>query len=178
MYVCTYTYTHRNMAEGPDPASQSSQNKSSCQEEEEPAIIEPDVTCGHCEKELNNPYLLCCLHSVCAECLPNMVVENVHLKCSQCEDTSTAWNDGKMSEKECRVDRVHCFPIPNGPLARYIEGKALAELLKNQLFLVGIRHARALTTSRSSTVSNVPPTCVSTARRAMNPWTTSLEFTP
>ena len=110
------------MAEGPDPASQSSQNKSSCQEEEEPAIIEPDVTCGHCKKELNNPYLLCCLHSVCAECLPNMVVENVHLKCSQCGDTSTAWNDGKMSEGECRVDSVRCFPVPNGPLARYIEG--------------------------------------------------------
>ena len=89
------------MAEGPDLAGQSSQNKSSSQEEEEPAIIEPDVTCGHCKKELNNPYLLCCLHSVCAECLPNMVVENVRLKCSQCGDTSTAWNDGKMSESEC-----------------------------------------------------------------------------
>ena len=110
------------MAEGPDPASQSSQNKSSCQEEEEPAIIEPDVTCGHCKKELNNPYLLCCLHSVCAECLPNMVVENVHLKCSQCGDTSSAWNEEKMSESECRVDSVRCFPVPNGPLARYIEG--------------------------------------------------------
>ena len=109
------------MAEGPDPASQSSQNKPSCQEEE-PAVIEPNVTCGHCKKELNNPYLLCCLHSVCAECLPNMVVENVRLKCSQCGDTSTAWNDGKMSESECQVDSVHSFPVPNGPLARYIEG--------------------------------------------------------
>ena len=109
------------MAEGPHPASQSSQNKSSCQEEEEPAIIEPDVTCGHCKKELNNPYLLCCLHSVCAECLPSMVVENVRLKCSQCGDMSTAWNEEKMSESECRVDNVCCFPVPNGPLARYIE---------------------------------------------------------
>ena len=109
------------MAEGPDPTSQSSQNKPSCQEEE-PAVIEPDVTCGHCKKELNNPYLLCCLHSVCAECLPNMVVENVHLKCSRCGDTSTAWNDGKMSENECRVDSVRCFPVPNAPLAHYIEG--------------------------------------------------------
>ena len=110
------------MAEGPDPAGQSSQNKSSSQEEEEPAIIEPDVTCGHCKKELNNPYLLCCLHSVCAECLPNIVVENVRLKCSQCGDTSTSWNDGKMSESECRVDSVRCFPVPNSLLARYIEG--------------------------------------------------------
>ena len=109
------------MAEGTDPASQSSQNKSSSQEKEL-AITEPDVTCGHCKKELNNPYLLCCLHSVCAECLPNMVVENVRLKCSQCGDTFTAWNDRKMSESECRVDSVRCFPVPNGPLARYIEG--------------------------------------------------------
>ena len=51
-----------------------------------------------------------------------MVVENVRLKCSQCGDASTAWNDGKMSESECQVDSVRCFPVPNGPLARYIEG--------------------------------------------------------
>ena len=116
-----------NMAEGsPDPACQSSQNKPSCQEEEEPAIIEPDVTCGHCKKELNNPHLLCCLHSVCVECLPNMVVENGRLKCSKCGDTSTVWNDGKMSESECREDSLRCFPVPNGPLARYMERRKLA----------------------------------------------------
>ena len=115
------------MAEGsPDPACQSSQNKPSCQEEEEPAIIESDVTCGHCKKELNNPHLLCCLHSVCAECLPNMVVESGRLKCSQCGDTSTVWNDGKMSESECQVDSLRCFPVPNGPLARYMERRKLA----------------------------------------------------
>ena len=116
-----------DMAEGgPDPACQSSQNKPSCQEEEEPAIIDPDVTCGHCKKELNNPCLLCCLHSVCAECLPNMVVESGRLECSQCGDTSTVWNDGKMSESECRVDSLRCFPVPNGPLARYMERRKLA----------------------------------------------------
>ena len=115
-----------NMAEGGhDSASQSSQNKPSCQEEEV-AIVEPDVTCGHCKKELNNPHLLCCLHSVCAECLPNMVVENGRLKCSKCGDTSTVWNDGKMSESECRVDSLRCFPVPNGPLARYMERRKLA----------------------------------------------------
>ena len=118
-----------NMAEGsPDPACQSSQNKSSCQQEEESAIIvEPDVTCGHCKKELNNPYLLCCLHSVCVECLPNMVVENGRLKCSKCGDTSTTWNEGKMSESECqKVDSFGCFPVPNGPLTRYMERRKLA----------------------------------------------------
>ena len=100
--------------------------------QEETAIIEPDVACGHCKKELNNPYLLCCLHSVCAECLPNMVVENVRLKCSQCGDTSTSWNDGKMSESECQVDSVHCFPVPNAPLARYIEGiKIVQKVITN-----------------------------------------------
>ena len=132
------------MAEGPDPATQSSQNKSSSQEEEEPAIIEPDVTCGHCKKELNNSHLLCCLHSVCAECLPNMVVENVRLKCSQCGDTSTAWNDGKMSESECRVDSVHCFPVPNGPLARYIEGmKIVRKVTSNAPIACGAKRCRS-----------------------------------
>ena len=131
------------MAEGQDPASQSSQNKSSSQEEE-PAIIEPDVTCGHCKKGLNNPYLLCCLHSVCAECLPNMVVENVRLKCSQCGDTSTAWNDGKMSESECRVDSVRCFPVPNGPLARYIEGmKIVRKVTSNVPIPCGSKRCRS-----------------------------------
>ena len=121
------------MAEGPDPASQSSQNKSSSQQEDEPAFIEPDVTCGHCKKELNNPYLLCCLHSVCAECLPNMVVENVRLKCSQCGDTSTAWNEEKMSESECRVDSVHYFPVPNSPLALYIEGMKIVRKVTSKI---------------------------------------------
>ena len=131
------------MAEGPDPVGQSSQNKSSCQEEE-PAIIEPDVTCGHCKKELNNPYLLCCLHSVCAECIPNMVVENVRLKCSQCGDTSTTWNEGKMSESECRVDSVCCFPVPNGPLAHYIEGmKIVHKVTSNVAIPCGSKHCRS-----------------------------------
>lgn len=118
------------MAEGPYPAAQQfSSDQSSCQEEE-PAITDPNVTCGHCKEELTNPYLLCCLHSVCAECLPEMVLENGYLKCNQCGDTSTVRTDGKTSENECRVDSVRCFPAPNGPLARYIEGSKVAELLK------------------------------------------------
>ena len=122
------------MAKGPHPASQSSQNIPS---------IEPDVTCGHCKKELNNPYLLCCLHSVCAMCLPNMVVENVRLKCSQCGDTSTAWNDGKMSESECRVDSVRCFPVPNGPLARHFEKmKIVRKVTSNVPIVCGNRRCR------------------------------------
>ena len=142
--LCTPFPEPENMAEGQDPASQSSQNKSSSQQEEEPAIIEPDVTCGHCKKEVNNPYLLCCLHSVCAECLPNMVVENVRLKCSQCGDTSTAGNDGKMSESECVVDSVRCFPVPNGPLARYIEGmKIICKVTSNAPIPCGAKRCRS-----------------------------------
>ena len=45
------------MAEGPVPVNQSSQAKPSHQEEEEPVVVDPDVTCGHCKRELNNPYL-------------------------------------------------------------------------------------------------------------------------
>ena len=115
------------MAEGPDPANHSSGDKSSPQEEQEPVVVEPDVTCGHCKRELNNPYLLCCLHSVCGECLPNMVVENGHLKCTQCGDTSTHCNDRRVLESECRVDSLDCVPVPNGPLARYIEGMKIVQ---------------------------------------------------
>ena len=115
------------MAEGPDPANRSSQDKSSSREEQEPVVVEPDVTCGHCKRELNNPYLLCCLHSVCRECLPNMVVENGHLKCPKCGDTSTHCIDRKVLESECRVDSLRCVPVPNGPLSRYIEGMKIVQ---------------------------------------------------
>ena len=115
------------MAEGPDPANRSSQDKLSSQEEQEPVVVEPDVTCGHCKRELNNPYLLCCLHSMCRECLPNMVVENGRLKCPKCGDTSTHCNDRKVLESECRADSSRCVPVPNGPLARYIEGMKIVQ---------------------------------------------------
>ena len=72
------------MAEGPVPANQSSQDKSSRQEEQEPVVVEPDVTCGHCKRELNNPYLLCCLHSVCKDCLPNLEVKDAHTTHNLC----------------------------------------------------------------------------------------------
>ena len=120
------------MAEGPVPANQSSQDKSSRQEEQEPVVVEPDVTCGHCKRELNNPYLLCCLHSVCKDCLPNLKVKDGQLKCTQCGDTSTHCNDRTMLESECRVDSLRCVPVPNGPLARYIEGmKIVQKVTKN-----------------------------------------------
>ena len=73
------------MAEGPVPTNQSSQDKSSHQEDA--VIVEPDVTCGHCKRELNNPYLLCCLHSMCKECHSNLEVKDGRLKCTQCGDT-------------------------------------------------------------------------------------------
>ena len=120
------------MAEGPVPGNQSSQDKSLHQEEQEPVVVEPDVTCGHCKRELNNPYLLCCLHSVCKDCLPNLEVKDGQLKCTQCGDTSTHCNDRKMLESECRVDSLRCVPVPNGPLARYIEGmKIVQKVTKN-----------------------------------------------
>ena len=115
------------MAEGPVPANQSSQDKSADQEEQEPVVVEPDVTCGHCKRELNNPYLLCCLHSVCKDCLPTLEVKDDQLKCTQCGDTSTHCNDRKMLESECRMDSLRCVPVPNGPLARYIEGMKIVK---------------------------------------------------
>ena len=121
------------MAEGPDPANRSSQDMSSHQEEREPVVIEPDVTCGHCKRELNNPYLLCCLHSVCGECLPNMAMENGHLKCPKCGDTSTQRNDEKNRKKECGVSNARCCPVLNSPLARYIEGTKIVQKIANNV---------------------------------------------
>ena len=123
------------MAEGLDPANQSSQDKPSHQEEQEPVVIEPDVTCGHCKRELNNPYLLCCLHSVCKGCLPNMVVENGHLKCPKCGNTSTHYKEWKVLESECRVDSLRCVPVPNGPLARYIEGMKIVQKVTQNVLI-------------------------------------------
>ena len=125
------------MAEGPVLANQSSQDKSSHQEEQEPVVVEPDVTCGHCKRELNNPYLLYCLHSVCKNCLPNLEVNDGRLKCTQCGDTSTHCNDRKVLESECRVDSLRCVPVPNGPLARYIEGLKVAEHLQRSTIPCG-----------------------------------------
>ena len=140
------------MAEGPVPASQSSQDKSSHQEEQEPVVVEPDVTCGHCKRELNNPYLLCCLHSVCKDCIPNLEVKDGRLKCTQCGDTSTHCNDRKMLENECRVDSLRCVPIPNGPLARYIEGLKVAEHLQRTTIPCGNKACKSTNKPSESAV--------------------------
>ena len=144
LYSYIFTVEVNKMAEGPDPANRSSQDKSSRQEEQEPVVVEPDVTCGHCKRELNNPYLLCCLHSVCRECLPNMVVENDHLKCPKCGDTSTHCNNRKVLESECRVESLRCVPVPNGPLARYIEGmKIVQKVTQNVPILCGNKRCKS-----------------------------------
>ena len=41
--------------------------------------------------------------------------------------TSTHCNDRKVLESECRVDSLRCVPVPNGPLARYIEGMKIVQ---------------------------------------------------
>ena len=115
------------MAEGPVPVNQSSQAKPSHQEEEEPVVVEPDVTCGHCKRELNNPYLLCCLHSICKDCLSNLEVKDGRLKCTQCGDTSTHCNNRKELESECGVENLRCIPVPNGPLVQYIKGMKIVQ---------------------------------------------------
>ena len=115
------------MAEGPlnGDSTRSSENPTTMEEssrEGEPVVIvHHKTTCGECNKELKNPHLLCCLHSVCAECLPNMVVEGEHVKCGQCGDTSTHCSSSKMFNSECRADIVHCVPVSNSPLSRYME---------------------------------------------------------
>ena len=50
MILCSFIVVVDKMAEGPDPANQCSQDMSSPQEEQEPVVVEPDVTCGHCKE--------------------------------------------------------------------------------------------------------------------------------
>ena len=56
-----------------------------------------------------------------------MVVENGRLKCPKCGDTSTHYNDREFLESECRVNSLRCVPVPNGPLARYIDGMKIIQ---------------------------------------------------
>ena len=140
------------MAEGPVPANQPSQDKSSPQDEQEPVVNEPDVTCGYCKRELNNPYLLCCLHSVCKDCLPNLDVKDGRLKCTQCGDTSTHCNDGKVLKSECRVGSLRCVPVPNGPLSRYIEGLKVAQHLQGSTIPCGNKTCKSANKPSESVV--------------------------
>ena len=146
------------MAEGPlnGDSTRSSENPGTMEEssrEGEPAVIavQHKTTCGECKKELKNPHLLCCLHSVCAECLPNMAVEGDRVKCGQCGDTSTHCSSSKVFDSECRADIVHCVPIPNGPLSRYMEGVKIVEnVAKNTPIPCGNKRCRS--TNSASTV--------------------------
>ena len=138
------------MAEGPlnGDSTRSSENPTNMEEsskEGEPVVIvQHKTTCGECKKEMKSPHLLCCFHSVCAECLPIMAVEGDRVKCGQCGDTSTHCSSSKMFDSECRADIVHCVPVPNGPLYRYIEGmKIVEEVAKNALIPCGNKRCRS-----------------------------------
>ena len=138
------------MAEGPlnGDSTRSSENPTTMEESsrdgELVVIVQHKTTCGECKKELKNPHLLCCLHSVCAECLPNMVVEGERVKCGQCGDTSTHCSSSKVFDSECRADIVRCVPVPNGPLSRYMEGmKIVGEATKNAAIPCGNKRCKS-----------------------------------
>ena len=81
---------------------------------------------------------------MCRECLPNIEVENGCLKCPKCGDTTTHCNDRKVLESECRVDSLRCVPVPNGPLARYIEGmKIVQKVTQNVLIPCGNKRCKS-----------------------------------
>ena len=138
------------MAEGPlnGDSTRSSENPGNMEEsskEGEPVVIvQQKTTCGECKKELKNPHLLCCLHSVCEECLPNMAMEGDRVKCGQCGDTSTHCSSSEMFDSECRADIVRCVPVPNGPLSRYMEGmKIMEKVAKNTPIPCGNKRCRS-----------------------------------
>ena len=138
------------MAEGPlnGDSTRSSRTPGTMKESskggEPVVIVQHKTTCGECKKKLKNPHLLCCLHSVCAECLPNMAMEGDHVKCGQCGDTSTHCSSSKVFDSECRADIVRCVPVLNGPLSHYMEGmKIVEEVAKNALIPCGNKRCRS-----------------------------------
>ena len=105
--------------------------KSARKEEEEVFLVAPDTLCVQCKKELCDPHLLCCMHSVCRECLLAVKQQDGRLHCPKCNNNGTcALEDPPRGMRVCEAVRARCVPVRNGPLCRYIEGQKIIELLR------------------------------------------------
>ena len=121
-------------------------------EEEEVFLVAPDTTCVQCKKELRDPHLLCCMHSVCRECLLAVKQQDGRLHCPKCSDNSTCTlEDLAHGMKACEEVKAHCVPVRNGPLCRYIEGHKVIQLVRR----------------RSPTVVCGNPSCKSSGAKAV-----------
>ena len=99
--------------------------------EEEAFLVPPATLCVQCKKELCDPHLLCCMHSVCRECLLAVKQQDGRLQCPKCSNNATyALEDPPRGMKTCEAVRSQCVPVRNGPLCRYIEGRKIIQLVK------------------------------------------------
>ena len=125
------------MATGPaaKPAEEKAisveKQKSAKKEEEEVFLVAPENLCVQCKKELCDPHLLCCMHSVCRGCLLAIKQQDGRLHCPKCNNNATcALEDPPRGMRACEAVRAPCVPVRNGPLCRYIEGRKIIEVVR------------------------------------------------
>ena len=125
------------MATGPaeKPAKEneaiSDAKQNTARKEEEVFLVAPDTLCVQCKKELCDPHLLCCMHSVCRECLLAVKQQDGRLHCPKCNNNATcAVEDPPHGMRACEAVRAQCVPVRNGPLCRYIEGRKIIEVVR------------------------------------------------
>ena len=126
------------MATGPaekpvkeNEAFSNEKQKAAKTEEEEVFLVAPDTSCVECKKELCDPHLLCCMHSVCRECLLAVKQQDGRLQCPKCNDNATrAPQEQPRGVKACKVVEAPCAPVRNGPLGRYIEGQKIVQMVR------------------------------------------------
>ena len=105
--------------------------KTARKKEEEAFLAPPGTLCVQCKKELCDPHLLCCMHSVCRECLLAVKQQDGRLQCPKCNNNATcALEDPPRGMKTCEAVRSQCVPVRNGPLCRYIEGRKIVQLVR------------------------------------------------
>ena len=126
------------MATGPakKPAEEKAisveKQKSAKKEEEEVFLVAPENLCVQCKKELCDPHLLCCMHSVCRGCLLAVKQQDGRLHCPKCNNNATcAREDLPRGIRACEAVRARCVPVRNGPLCRYIEGRKIIEVVRS-----------------------------------------------
>ena len=105
--------------------------KTARKKEEEAFLVPPATVCMQCKKELCDPHLLCCMHSVCRKCLLAVKQQDGRLQCPKCNNNATcALEDPPRGMKTCEAVRSQCVPVRNGPLCRYIEGRKIIQLVR------------------------------------------------
>ena len=109
----------------------SDKKQKTARKKEEAFLVPPDTLCVQCKKELCDPHLLCCMHSVCRECLLAVKQQDGRLQCPKCSNNATcALEDPPRGMKTCEAVKSQCVPVRNGPLCRYIEGRKIIQLVR------------------------------------------------